>query len=621
MNIKSLVCFIALALSAGGLAAAERVSSPNGEVAAEFTLEAGGVPAYTANYLGRPLLLASRLGFEPDLLGGFAIVGHTESSRDTTWHNALGERSTVPDRYHELKVSLVQASTGRKMQITLRAYDEGLALQYTFPTQAAATFQFTGERTEFRFPTDTEGYEEHGTEGEYRRARIPDMADYGERPLTLVLPDGRFAAVAEADNTSFPRMLLSPSRARLGALVSALGGTSSNLDSKEFGQRHDPNATLQAGESSPWRFVVVGRRPGDLLERSYMILNLNPPSALRDTAWIQPGQAMRDTTLTTANSKAIIDFAPRAGIRYVLLDWKWYGPVEYEAAGEVKVRAPDLDIPEIVRYGRERNVGLILYVDRRQVKRDRDHIFEMFEQWGVRGAKIGFVDVGPQAETAWITETIEHAAAHHLVLDIHDGYRATGGSRTYPNLLTVEGVRGNEHFPTAEHNCTLPFTRYVSGAADYTICYYDHRLKTTHAHQLAMAVISFSPLQSIFWYDKPSDYHGEPEVEFFRELPTVWDETRVLNGEIGEFATVARRRGDDWFVGTVNGATARTLTVSLGFLPPGRKYIAHVYRDDPGVATRTHVRVATEPVDATRVLDVPLAVAGGQALWVTPAGG
>ena len=449
---------------------------------------------------------------------------------------------------------------------------------------------------------------------------VGDIAPYCERPLTLELASGAFASLAEAANITYPRMLLSSLTGTPNALVTALGGTSSNLDRvSEFAQRHNPAVKIAAGESTPWRMLVVGDKPGDLLERNYLMLNLNPPSALKDTSWIKPGKAMRDTTITTENSKAIIDFAATAGLSYAHLDWKWYGPVEFEAAGEVIVRAPNLDVPEIIRYGREKNVGLILYLDRRQIRRDRDHIFSKFEQWGVKGVKIGFVDVGPQEETAWITETIEKAAEHHLLLNIHDGYRSTGLSRTWPNLMTVEGIRGNEHFPTAEHNCTLPFTRYVAGPGDYTVCYYDKRLThTTHAHQLAMAVVSFSPLQWIFWYDRPSQFHGEPEVEFFREVPTVWDETRVLNGRIGEFATIARRKGDAWFIGTINAKDARTLQVPLSFLASGKKYTAHLYSDDDTVATATKVGVATRAVDSTTTLDVPLVATGGQAIWIEP---
>jgi alpha-glucosidase len=345
---------------------------------------------------------------------------------------------------------------------------------------------------------------------------------------------------------------------------------------------------------------------------------LSRPLALADTSWIKPGKVMRDTTLTTANSKAVVDFAALAGLDYVLLDARWYGSEDAATGDATAARVPNLDIAEIVRYGREKNVRLIVYVDRRQLKRQRDEIFALYEKWGLAGMKWGFVDVGPQAETAWLTESVAKAAEHRLMVNIHDGFRATGLQRTYPNLMTVEGIRGNEQFPTAEHNCTLPFTRYVTGIGDYTICYYDRRLKTTHAHQLALMVVAYSPLQWIFWYDRPSMYGGEPEIEFFRECPTVWDETRVINGKIGDYATIARRSGEAWFVGTINANEARTLRVPLDFLDAGRKYQASIYSDDERVETRTRVRIDRREVDAATELEVPLAANGGQAMWIRP---
>ncbi|MBI5769495.1 MAG: glycoside hydrolase family 97 catalytic domain-containing protein [Verrucomicrobia bacterium] len=610
---------LSLAFGVSALFAVERVASPNGLVAVEFSLQEGGAPVYQIDYRGRPLVLASRLGF-PDFNAGFTQTRATRNQHRGEWTQEFGERRRVPDNFNEVAVDLRHTS-GRLLRVTLRACDEGAAFRYTFPDQATKTLEFAaGELTEFRFPAGTFGWEEQGTEGEYHRTPVGAITPYCERPLTLEFASGAFASLAEAANTAYPRMLLSPIPGAADALVTALGGSSSNLARvAEFAQRHDPSIKLTAGESTPWRMFVVGDQPGDLLERNYLMLNLNPPSALTDASWIKPGKAMRDTTLTTANSKAIIDFAATGGLDYVHLDWKWYGPVEFEAAGETIVRAPNLDVPEIIRYGREKGVGLILYVDRRQLKRDREKIFAMFEQWGVAGVKIGFVDVGPQTETAWITETIRQAAKHRLMLNIHDGYRSTGLSRTWPHLMTVEGIRGNEHFPTAEHNCTLPFTRYVAGVGDYTVCYYDKRLtKTTHAHQLAMAVVSFSPLQWIFWYDRPSQYHGEPEVEFFRAVPTVWDETKVIHGRIGEFATIARRKGDAWFVGTINAKEPRTLCVPLAFLAPGKKYTAHLYSDDATAATATKVGVTTRTVDSTVTLEVPLLATGGQAIWIEP---
>jgi alpha-glucosidase len=189
--------------------------------------------------------------------------------------------------------------------------------------------------------------------------------------------------------------------------------------------------------------------------------------------------------------------------------------------------------------------------------------------------------------------------------------------------MTVEGIRGNEHFPTAGHNCTIPFTRYVLGPGDYTVCYMSPRIQTTHAHQLAMGVISFSPLQWLYWYDTPAMYSPAkggvpPEMEFWRHMPTVWDDTRVINGKIGEYATIARQKGGEWFVGTINNEDARSLTLPLTFLQSGKKYTAHIYADDDNVATRTKVGIETRSVSSETVLEVPLKASGGQAVWIEP---
>lgn len=604
---------LALAFSATAAApAAERVESPDGKVAVEFLLQADGAPAYSISFLGKPVVLESRLGFEPGLTNGFQLAKSSSSSHHGQWTNNFGERKIIPDNYRELEVDLT-AKSGQAMRLTFRAYNEGAAFRYSFPAQkGSSNLVFTVERTEFRFAPDTFGYEEHSTEGEYSRVRVADIQPWCERPLTLEFTNGLFASLAEADNENYPRMLLSPLPGVPGALVSALGGSSANNDSTRPVRWP---ARLAAGAATPWRTFLLGEKPGDLLERNYLLLDLVPPSALPDTSWIKPGKVMRDTALTTSNSKAIIDFAEKGGLQYVSLDTRWYG-AENQTGDATTVRAPNLDLPEIIRYGQTKNVGVILYVDRQQIKHQRDILFPLYEKWGVKGVKIGFIDVGPQEETAWVTETVQKAAEHHLLLNIHDGYRSMGLGREYPNLLTVEGIRGNEHFPTPEHNCTIPFARYTAGPADYTVCYYDKRIKTTHAHQLAMSVISFSPLQWIFWYDRPGLYQGEPEIEFFQKVPTVWDDTRVLNGEIGKFATLARRSGDDWFLGTVNNSEPRALRAPLAFLDNGRNYLAHVYSDDDAAATRTRVGVKTLAVNSKTVLDIPLGAGGGQAVWI-----
>jgi alpha-glucosidase len=619
-TLRVFTSWIGLFLGAAASIAAEQVKSPDGNVVISFALQDRGTLAYSIQYLGQPLVQDSRLGFEPDFTNEFQITGTATNEHNGQWTQVYGERKVVPDNYRELNVDLKHKS-GRLLRLTFRACNEGAALRYSLPAYDGATdFNLTAEKTEFRFPPDTWGYEEHATEGEYKRARIEDFQPQCERPLTLEFADGRFASLAEANNERFPRLLLSPLADVPGALVSALGGTTSNTVSRSglIDNGRNARATLHPGESTPWRMFVVGQRPGALLERNYLMLNLNPPLALDGTSWIKPGKAMRDTTLSTANSKAIIDFAKTAGLQYVELDDGWYGAIDPKTGDATTARKPNLDLEEILRYGHEKNVGLILYVDWRQANQQRDTLFPLYEKWGVAGLKLGFVQVGPQADTAWITETIQQAAEHHLMLNLHDGYRSTGLSRTYPNLMTVEGIRGNEHMPTAEHNCTLPFTRYIAGPGDYTVCYYDRRIQTTHAHQLAMAVVSYSPLQWILWYDKPSQYHGEPEIEFFQKVPTVWDETKVIQGQIGQFATIARRSDDDWFIGAINGNEARQLQIPLAFLEPGKNYTAHLYADDDTASTVTKVGIETRPVDSNTVLSVPLRAGGGHAIWVTP---
>jgi alpha-glucosidase len=616
--MKKLLILVLFA-AATPLPAIEQVNSPDRSVVVEFVLDDQGHAGYRINHRGRPIVLLSRLGF-PGLEHGFSQLQATRREHRGEWTQEFGERRLVPDNYHELSVGLRHAS-GRLLTVIFRAYDEGAALRYVFPEQATTEFHFPeGERTEFRLPTETFGWEAHGTEGEYRRVPVGNIQPYCERPLTLEFSHGAFASLAEAANFNYPRMLLSPLPGVPGGLMTALRGSSSNLArDARFDQRHDPSVRIRAGESTPWRMLVLGDKPGDLLERNHLMLNLNPPSAIADTSWIKPGKVIRETTLSTAGGLACVDFAAQHGLHYVHLDAGWYGPERSAPQATGADPSRNLDLPQVIRYGAAKGIGVLLYVNKLALGNGIDALPALYRSWGVKGMKFGFVNVGAQTETAWLLDAIRKCAAEQIMVNVHDGFRSSGLSRTWPNLMTVEGIRGNEHFPTAEHNCTLPFTRYVAGAGDYTICYYSKKLiHTTHAHQLAMAVVSFSPLQWLFWYDRPSSYQGEPEIEFFRQVPTVWDETRVLHGRIGEYATIARRKGEAWFVGTINAKAARTLKVPLAFLPAGRRFTAHLYADDDTVATATKVGVTTRTVDSTTALDIPLLVNGGQAIWIEP---
>jgi alpha-glucosidase len=294
-----------------------------------------------------------------------------------------------------------------------------------------------------------------------------------------------------------------------------------------------------------------------------------------------------------------------------------------------------LDLHEVIRYADQRGIGIFLYVNRRALERQLDEILPLYRRWGIRGVKYGFVRVGSQHWTRWLHEAVRKAADHQLMVNIHDEYRPTGFSRTYPNLMTQEGIAGDETSPSNEQTLTILFTRMLAGAGDNTVCYFDPRVprNACHAYQLAKAVCLYSPLQWLYWYDRPApsprDVGGaggsrnvignEPELEFFDQLPTVWDETRVIHGRVGQLAVIARRSGSSWFVGWMNAGQPRSVDLPLDFLEPGRRYRAHVYRHDPLVGTRTHVRIDRMTVDSTTVMKAALSAQGGQAARIVPA--
>lgn len=619
------------------------LQSPDQRLRVSFALSSAGAPTYRASYDDAPILLDSQLGLElagAPLLDGFALAESCDSQQRGDWQPLYGERARIPDNYNALTLTLRQAAaTGRTLQINLRAYNEGLAFQYHIPQQDGLTdFTISTERSQFHFPPGCHAYAEQGAEGEYADLPIAQIGQDCERPLTVVYPDGHYACLTEAAQNDYARMLLRTSSAspqivesQLSGLIThytGYGNMASDLPPAQAGAR----VAAQAPFSSPWRVLIIGERPGDLLERNYLVLNLAAPCALPDTSWIQPGKVLRDMTVSTPGGKACVDFAAQHGIQYVLIDAGWYGDPFDDASDATQVADPiwfwggrhdpdhpGLDIPDLVRYAEARGVGIMLYVDRRHVERQLEQILPRYKAWGVRAIKFGFVNTGPQFWTRWLVDAVRKCGEFGIALNIHDAYRPSGLSRTFPHLLTQEGIRGNEHMPSARHNATLPFTRFVAGAADYTICYYTDRKQTTFPHQLAMAIVTYSPLNTIFWYDRPSDWHGEAEIDFFARMPTVWDDTRVLDGAIGEFAVIARRSGDAWFLGCITNEQAREIRIPLAFLEPGRTYTAQIYADGFGQGSpRTDVLARQQEVDASGQLTISMAPSGGQALYLLP---
>lgn len=604
-----------------------RLSSPNGIHTVVFrqNRQADGTNEvnYRIDYQGKAVVEDSRAGLELDNRVWEMAVGVRTLKQpacwmdnlevdsvshggdvDQVWHPLYGERSTVRDAYRTATMHLSKKDGSHyRLDIEVRAYDEGIAFRYFFPEHPQAIFhKVTRDLTEYTLPAGTMAWAEQWAQAPSGHVPADSLEYPVERALTLELPGGIWAALLDADVDDWCLTKFRSSRRKANTLESVM---------------YSP-VDVVTYHATPWKIIMAADTPGKLLEHNDIVLNLNPPCEIADTSWIKPGKIMRETTLTNEGAFATIDFCAAHRIPYMLFDWKWYEPcISHD--GDATQVVPRLDMPRIVAYGKGKGVGIWLYVNQHALMKQARELFPLLRQWGIVGVKAGFVQYASHRWATWLHDLVRLAAENKLMMNIHDEFRPSGFSRTYPNLLTQEGICGNEEFPDATHNVTLPFTRMINGAADYTICYFDPRLKTTHAHQLAASLVFYSPLQTIFWYDKPSDYRGEPEMEWFEHLQTTFDDTRVMDGMPGKHITMARRKGEEWFLGLMTGNEGSRKEVPLDFLEEGKRYQAFVYTDGgEGVNTRTHVRRTRQVVDASAKLTFELMPGGGAAVRLVP---
>ena len=600
------------------------IASPDGRQTARIEVKAENGRTritYATAFDGRAVVLPSALDLTVDnhvwematgkrsvprldrWFDNLAWAGTETVSKDTVWHNPFGERSEVRDAYRGIVLHFTKDDTSLcGLDIEFRAYDAGIAFRYCLPMHPDALYhRIVADNTEFAFPAGTEAWYHLWAQAFYEKRPLEGWAEECERPLTLQLADDLYAAVGEAGVIDFPRGKLR--LVRPNVLAVAL---------------NDTGTDLVTPYAMPWRVVMASDRLGGLLEQNDIYLNLNEACRLSDTDWIKPGKILRETRLTTGNSKDCIDFAARHGIDYILYDWKWYGPA-YDFATDATTVIPAIDMPEVIRYGASKGVGVWVYVNQHALQKQGASLFPVYEKWGLKGVKFGFVQFTNQHWADWVHGLVRAAADSHIMVNIHDEYRPTGYSRTYPNLLTQEGICGNEEWPSATHDTQLPFTRMLCGAADYTVCYFDPRLKNTHAHQLALPVMYFSPLQTLYWYDTPDRIKETPELAFFDTVPTVWDETCVVDDHIGTTAAIARRSGSDWYLGVLGNDEAQSLRLAADWLAPDTPFVMTVYTDDPSVDTATHVAVRKFIVRKGDILPFSLLPRGGAAASFTPA--
>lgn len=582
--------FLLLALSLPSFSWAQSelpLLSPSENLKAE--IKVGTQNVSISLYSGNQKLVETKtIQFELDknvIQGGWNLKKYTTDEVRSSWQPLFGENKYITDCYNSMTLQLSSSENDKDMTVDVRLYDEGLAFRYSFDELDFWNRTLLKENTEFLFDTDCTTWASDRAQSAFYETKLSQLKGSFDRPQVVKISPNKYVAVGEAALVDYSRMKLKKSENGIG-LQSDLSGKV-ELDLADY--------------KSPWRYVMVGGNPGQIVQNNYFVLNLNAPNQIERTDWIKPGNVIREVTLTTQGGMACVDFAVANGIEYVEYDAGWYGPENDPKSDATTVTVDparskgELDLQKVIDYANEKGVGIILYVNMKALKNQLDEILPLYKKWGVKGLKYGFVDVGDQYSTSWLHHAVRKAAKYELMVDIHDEYRPTGYSRTYPNLITQEGIRGDEESPSLQQTVYTFFSRMICGAGDYTNCYFAERVTSDkmggRAAQLAKKVAIYSPWQFIYWYDRP---YGSPVkvggagsaesmvkideiTDFYCSIPTVWDETRFLEGEMGDYAVVARRSGTNWYVSVLNAGNEKNIEIDLSTLVDVERCKATLY--------------------------------------------
>ena len=637
--------------------AAERVTSPDGQISVTVGLKSGK-PYYMVNYQNRPIVIPSHLGFlldDGEVGKSMRQVGKQTCTKDETWHQPWGEEVEVRNHYKELTLRLQeQSGSKRQMSVVFRVFDDGVGFRYILHgINKGKEYQIQDELTEitlahdakaWSIPTNRTAY----FEGIYTPSLL-SQKDTVCTPLTIEYEDSLFLALHEAALEDYASVNLTPRASAEGVkLLTALTPWQNGV-----------KVYCKGETKSPWRTILIGKTAGELMTNRVM-LNLNEPSRIEDTSWIEPGRYIgiwwsihkKENTwemgpthgATTQNVKRYMDFAARHGFSGVLAEGWNPGWGEGELISYLKTY-PDFDMEEVCRYGASKGVRFIGHTETwgnsRLLEQQMDSAFAWYSRLGIRAVKTGYVgqlfDGKELAKSQYgirhYRKVIETAAKYHIMIDNHEPAMPTGIQRTWPNLMTQEGVRGQEYNawdrrggnPPA-HTVTLPFTRCLAGPTDFTpaIFNFSEVVRGTHPHstlakQLGEFVVIYSPLQMAA--DAIENYEGQPALTFIESCPTTWGKTLVPNGEIGKYVTVARkeRGGDRWFVGSITNEEARQIDLPLGFLEAGKQYRAIIYEDGPDADYERNpypMTIRQVPVTNQSVLTLKLARSGGAAVRI-----
>jgi alpha-glucosidase len=624
------------------------VSSPNGALSA--TIGVQGQLTWSVSLRGAPVITPSPIAMT---LGDGRVLGEKPVVTTSFTRNADAvlkppvryKRAEVRDRFNEVTFAFV----GRYL-LQVRAYDDGVAYRWLgrMPGDVTVvnedvTLTFAGDHT-LLFPEETSLLSHQ--EREYTRLKISDITAgrFSSLPAMIMLPGGVKAVVTEADLFDYPGMdLTSGGPNTLKGLFPAYPKkVELKRDRDETVVEREPYLAKTRGTREfPWRVLVIAERDEDLLSTD-IVFRLASEPKIADTSWIRPGKVAWDwwndlnvygvpfaAGVNTDTYKHFIDFAAENGLEYIILDEGWY------KLGDLLSITPGVDMEAIAAYAKQKQVGLIMWVVWKTLDQQLAPALDQFERWGVKGIKVDFM----QREDQWMVNFYERvareAATRKMLVDFHGAYKPTGLYRTWPNVVTSEGVLGLEQskwgeLASPDNAVTFPFMRMLAGPVDYTPgaminaakrdfkpIYNRPMSQGTRCQQLAMYVAFESPLQMLA--DSPSNYRREPEsLAFLKAVPVVWDETRVLSARVGEHILVARRHGRDWYVGALTNWTARDLEVDLSFLGGG-SFGAEIFRDGVN-AHRAGVDYAREvrEVTASHRLAIRLAPGGGWVARIVP---
>jgi len=662
------------------------IESPDSKLKVVVGLNQQNCPTYSIMYSDKMIVKPSTLGFEfkdmPNLDSGLKIDSARKSSFSEKWEMPWGDQRWVDNTYNELKVYLSEyKSPNRRFALTFRVFNDGVGFRYEFPEQPAmdsvvilsenTMFKLTGDHMCWWQPGDWDIYEHlyHTTpisqidavnsksKNPLAQTYIPENAV--NTPITMKTSDGIYLCFHEADVNNYAGATLRVDTVDF-SLETALVGNDSGVKVK-----------TKTPFNTPWRTIIIIDKPGEIVT-SKLVLNLNEPNKIGDVSWFKPmkyvgiwwemhlGKSSWDMAsgkhgATTANAKRYIDFAAKNGIKGLLVEgwntgWEhWIGFDDREGIFDFVTPYPDYNLKEVVRYAKSKGVSLIMHHETsaapRTYEQQLDTAYRLMQSLGIHSVKTGYVGKiipkGEYHQGQWMVnhyrKVVETAAKYHIAVDAHEPFKGTGEWRTYPNVIARENFRGQEFNAWSidggnppEHLTILPFTAQLAGPMDYTPGIFNIKLEpykaenqvnSTLAYQLALYVVIYSPIQMV--PDLPENYEGHPAFQFIRDVGVDWEQSLVLDAEIGDYIAIAReeRNTGRWFVGAITDENPRVLTIKFDFLKPNVKYRATFYLDGPDAhwdKNPTSCKIESYEINSASEVDLELAPGGGAAISIFP---